>query len=359
MIKQLDRYLLRYFITALVTVSLAFGLLIVAINMVEELRRFLDNQVPLAQIAVYYTYYVGWIVKSFLPVFVLLAALISIGILARRNEILALKASGVSLYRISAPLLLFTFLLSVGHICYNELIFPEPNKKRVEMREYVIKKHSRDARLATRNIYRQVNKNLFFVINSYNIAMMEGQDIKIYHTRQDRLAELVTARRIRFTSQNWVLYDGVRRIFGDSGETFIQFDSLPAGYIEDRPADFEVPLGKPEDMGYEELKRYIELMKRTGGPYQHELVDLKLKLSFPFSSFIVILICVPIASNPKRGGIAVSFALGAAIALFYFVCFKVLQSLGYSAKLNADFAAWLINGIFLLLGIIIMFTARK
>jgi len=359
MFKVVDRYLLRYFISALLLVTFAFGLLIVAINMVEELRRFIDNDVPIGQIVLYYTYFTFWVVKSFLPVFVLLAALISIGILARRNELLAMKSSGISLYRIAAPILAFTFMLSLGHIYFNEVIFPEPNKKRVELHEFVIRKKSRGATMSTHNIYRQVNRNLFYVITSYNIPRKEGDDVKIYKSDEGRLREIITADKIKFTDRNWMLYDGVKRDFSDSGETYFTFDSLSAAYIEDKPADFEIPIGNPEDMGYAELQRYIDLMKRTGGPYRRELVDLKLKLAYPFASFIVILICVPIASNPKRGGVAVSFAIGSGIALTYFVSFKVVQSLGYSGRLSPDIAAWAVNAAFLLIGIVIITTSRK
>jgi lipopolysaccharide export system permease protein len=358
MIKVLDRYLLKYFVLSLITISLGFSIFFIAINMVEELRDLIDNHVPILQVLIYYIYFAGWITKSFLPVFVLLAALVSIGLLARRNEILAMKSSGLSLYRIAAPLLIFSFLLSMVHIYYNEFIFPDSNKKRVEMKEYIIENRSRD-QSASRNIYRQVNKDLFFIINSYNIPKMEGNDIKIYRSEENKLAELITAKKIKYTSQSWMLYDGTKRSSIDSGAPYVTFDSLPAGYIKDKPSDFEVPLGKPEDMGYKELKHYINLMKRTGGPYRRELVDLKIKLAYPLSSFIVILICVPIASNPKRGGIAVSFALGSGIAMMYFVAFKITQSLGYSEKLPPDIAAWAINVFFLLVGIIIMWRARK
>jgi lipopolysaccharide export system permease protein len=359
MIKVLDRHLLRHFIMALIMVSAAFSFLIVAINMVEQLSDFIDNEVPFIEVLTYYFYFLGWIFKSFLPVFVLLAALISVGILARKNELLAMKTNGISLYRITAPFFIFALLLAAGHIYYNEFIFPEPNKKMVEMKEYTIKHHARDARASTRNIYRQVNKDLFFVIGGYNIDKQEGTDIKLYRSDNNKLAEFITAKKIRFTERNWMLYSGVKRILGDSNETFITFDSLPAEYIRDKPADFETPIGRPEDMGYNELAHYIDLMKRTGAPYQRELVDLKLKLAYPLSSVIVILICVPIASNPKRGGIAVSFAVGAGIALLYFVAFKVTQSFGYNEKLPPNLAAWLINGIFFMVGLIIMVRTKK
>ena len=359
MIKVIDRYLLRYFLMALITVTVGIGILIVVINMVEELRHFIDHKVPLIEILTYYLYFAGWVIKTFLPVFVLLAALISIGILARRNEILAMKASGLSLYRISTPLLIFCFLLSVGHIYYNEFLFPKANKRRVEIKEFTIDRQSEKKRLTTTNIYRQVSKDLFYTINAYNIAKMEGNDIKLYRSNENKLIELITAQKIRYTNKNWMLYSGVSRTFADDNERFIPFDSLSVDYIRELPSDFEVPLGKPEDMGYDELEHYINTMKRTGGPYIRELVDLKLKLSYPLSSFIVILICVPIASNPRRGGIAVSFAQGAGIALLYFVAFKVTQSFGYSEKLSPDLAAWLINGIFFFIGLVIMFRTRK
>ena len=333
MIKTLDRYLLRNFISSLIIITLGFGILIIAINMVEELRDFIDHDVPLVEIFIYYIYFAGWILKSFLPVFVLLAALTSIGMLARKNEILAMKAGGISLYRIAAPILIFTFFLSIFHIYYNEYFYPPGNKKRVEMKEYTIKKVSPKANLSVHNIYRQVNKDIFFVIQGYDIPKKEGVGVKIYRSKDDKLTEMISAEKIQYT--------------------------LSAAYIKDKPSDFEKPLENPEDMGYNELKHYIDVMKRTGAPYQRELVDLRFKLSYPFASFIVILICVPIASNPKRGGIAISFAVGSGIAILYFVCFKIIQSLGYSEKLSPDLAAWLINGVFLLVGLVIMLRARK
>jgi len=214
--KTLDRYILTNFLSALIIISVGFGILIIAINMVEELRHFIDHEVPLGDIMIYYVYFAGWIIKSFLPVFVLLAALTSIGLLARRNEILAMKAAGVSLYRIAAPILVFTFLLSFMHIYYNEYFYPPGNKKRVEMKEYTIKKRSKRSKSSVNNIYRQVNNDVFFVIQGYDIPKREGTVIKIYRSENDKLAELITARKIKYTSRNWMLYDGVRRIFGDS-----------------------------------------------------------------------------------------------------------------------------------------------
>ena len=100
-------------------------------------------------------------------------------------------------------------------------------------------------------------------------------------------------------------------------------------------------------------------MKRTGGPHVRESIDLDLKMAYPLSSCIVVLICIPFASNPRRGGIAVSFALGTLVSLIYFVALRSLQSAGYNEKVPKELAVWGVNGLFFLVGLIAMWRARK
>ncbi|MDH4035651.1 MAG: LptF/LptG family permease, partial [candidate division Zixibacteria bacterium] len=180
-----------------------------------------------------------------------------------------------------------------------------------------------------------------------------------YRSEGNQLKEILTADRIEYVDAIWLASDGVVRTFDSTGETFREFPSLELKDIQETPDDFSKRIGKPEDMGYDELKRYIELMKRTGGPYVRESIDLDLKLAFPLSSCIVVLICIPFASNPRRGGIAVSFALGTLVSLVYFVMFRSLQSAGYNEKVPKELAVWGVNGLFFLIGIISMWRARK
>ena len=100
-------------------------------------------------------------------------------------------------------------------------------------------------------------------------------------------------------------------------------------------------------------------MKRAGSPYVREAIDLQIKYSFPLANFIVVLISIPFASNPKRGGVAVSFAVGTLFALIYFVLFRVLQSAGYNEKVPDYVAVWGVNALFFLVGLFSFITARK
>ncbi len=359
MLKRIDLYLLKSFFSALIVVTLGFGLTIIIINIIEELQDFVDHQVPLVKIVEYYFYWSGWVIKSFLPMFVLLASLFSLSLIARRNEILALKASGFSLYRIALPYMVVALLMSGGHFYYNEYIFPPANKKRLEIKEYVIEKRSRTSGSHITNIYRQVRPGFFYTLNNFNALRKEGRDLKIYITEDDRLSSIITAETIVYRTEKWMARNGVERIFTRAGEDYNEFEVMMLPDIEEKPEDFARKIGKPEDMGLEELKNYIDLMKRTGGPHIRESVDLGLKYSYPFTIFIVVLISIPIASNPRRGGIAISIAIGAMISLLYFILFRVMQSAGYNEKIPQEVAVWGVNGFFFLIGLLAMLKSRK
>lgn len=359
MIKRIDLYLLKSFFISLAVVTVAFGLTIIVINVVEELRDFIDHNVPFVNIIEYYMYFGGWVIKSFLPMFVLLATLFSVSMLARRNEILAMKTSGVSLYRITLPYLIIATLLSIGHIYYNEYLYPPANKRRLEIKEFTIEKRSKLTLSRVTNIYRQIRPGYFYTIASFNVDRKRGRDLKLYKTNQNRLSRIITASELYYRNHRWVARDGIVRSFDSTGESYSDFVEMTLPDILDTPEDFAKRIGKPEDMSYDELKAYIDLMKRTGGPYLRESIDLDMKLSYPLATIIVVLISIPFASNPRRGGIAVSIAAGSMISLVYFVLFRILQSAGYNEKIPKEIAVWGINGLFFMIGLVALLKARK
>ena len=360
MIKTLDRYLIRYFLQSLLVVTIAIGLTIIVINMVEELRDFIDHNVAFADIVTYYLYFGGWVIKSFLPVFVLLATMFSVSILARRRELLAMKASGRSLYRIALPLLVMGGILSVVHFYYNEYIFPPANKRRLEIKEFTIEQRSKSVFTNVRNIYRLISPGYFYSLADFNAERQEGSQLRLCKTADNKLKQIVTARQVIYRDFRWIGKEVAIRTFDDSShESYQKLDSLLLPDILDTPEDLAKRIGKPEDMSLDELRRYIDVMKRTGGPYLKESIDVRLKYVYPMTSFIVMLICIPFASNPRRAGIAVSFAVGAAIALGYFVLFRIMQSLGYNEKIPADLAVWGVNVLYFVIGTILMIGARK
>ena len=360
MIKIIDIYLLKKFFAALLVTAVAVGFTIIIINIIDQLRYFVDNDVPFMIILEYYFYFAGWVLKQFLPMFVLLATLFSVSLLARRNEFLAMKSLGLSLYRLALPLVIAALLLAIGHIYYNEVLYANANKRRVEIKEYTIKKRASRTQTHIKNIYRQISPGHFYTIGTFNVKRRQGENLNVYQKKNNKLASLISAKRIIFEDHYWVAVDGYVRLFEDTAnESYYEFDKMRLPEIQDKPENFARRLGKPEDMSYAELKDYIDIMKRTGGPYLRESIDLKIKIAYPLTSVMVVLLSIPFAANPKRGGIAFSFAIGALISLTYFVLFRVLQSAGYNEKIPEDLAVWGINILFFVIGVSTMIGARK
>lgn len=360
MLTIIDRYLLRHFLRALAVVTIAVGLTFMVINAVEELRDFIDHDVPLIQIFEYYIYFGGWIIKSFLPMFVLLAVLFSVSMLARRNEILAMKSAGISLYRLAAPFVVVAAIIAVGHFYYNEYIYPPAGKRKAEIKEFTIENRSKKSFEHVSNIYRQISPGHFYTIANMNVPRAEGTDLKIFHEENNRLLSIITAATIRYHNFRWVASEVIVRNFDDRAqESFAELDSLILPEIKEEPKDFARRVGKSNEMGIDELRHYIAMMKRVGGPHIREQVDLGLKYSFPMASILIVLVSIPFAANPRRGGTAVSFSIGALISLFYFVLFRAMQSAGYNERVPLEVAVWGVNGLFLAVGLVIMIRARK
>jgi lipopolysaccharide export system permease protein len=272
-----------------------------------------------------------------------------------------MKASGISLYRITLPLFLVTALLALFHFQYNEYIYPSANKRRLEIKNFTIERKSREALTKINNVYRQIRPGTFYTISDFNTNLGLGHNFRLYKSDNNQLAQIITAKKIVYRDFLWQAQDSVivRNFVDTLGNPFEEFDTLTIMSIKDRPDDFARSLGKPEDMSLDELKNYINLMKRTGGPHIREQIDLKIKYAYPLTSVIVVLISVPFASNPQRRGIAVSFAAGAMIALIYFVLFQMMKSAGYNEKIPQEIAVWGVNGLFFLVGIALMLRARK
>ncbi len=359
MIRTIDRYLLSRFIISLAIAVGAIMLIAIIVDLIENLEKIVDNAASAGDVIRYYVYFLPWIYKIIIPAAVLLAGLFSIGLLARNNEILAMKSAGISLYRIALPLLVFSLFLSAANFFFNEEVLPTATRERNIIKKGTIEKKNEPRGSVLYNLSKQGEGGYIYHFEIFRPGRMEAKNCLVQRFERDSLKESYRGEKMRFDRGCWIIYNGAYRNFAEEKETYVRFDSLVLNNCREKPEEFEKYRGKPEDMGYRELAGYIGVLKKTGSAYTRELVDLKTKLSFPLTCFIVILISIPLASNPKRSGVAMSFAIASGVSLLYFVIFKVTQSLGYSSKLPPDVAAWSINILFLIVGLIIFSRAHK
>ena len=131
----LDAYALKKMVKPFLIVLGLFVGIFVVVDLFDHAHSFIDNEVPLGVVFRYYVYYLPLIVVLTSPVAMLLATLLAVGGLSRRNELMALKGSGVSLYRILAPVLAMAVVVSVLNVVIGELILPPATRQRLLIKE--------------------------------------------------------------------------------------------------------------------------------------------------------------------------------------------------------------------------------
>ncbi|TAK61130.1 MAG: LPS export ABC transporter permease LptG [Bacteroidetes bacterium] len=360
--KQLDRYILRQFIITAFFALAAFTVIFLAVDMMENLDDFIDHNAPVNMIVTYYLYFMPEIIKLIIPVAMLMSALFTTGRLSTFNELTALKSSGVSLYRLMAPLLIFSLLVSAASVYFNGWIVPSANKKKFAISRTYFKKGIEY--FSKTNIFVQDSPTRIISLGEYNDATSSATLVSVQEFDPLDPTILISrydAREMLWDqfSDSWTLNDGTTRIFTNGKEFIKRFDSFHFSGLHFSPDDVKKKQQHPDEMDYTSLKKFIDNQKRAGQDIARWQVDYYGKIAFPFASFIVVLFGVPFSSVKRRSGLGVEFGIAVAICFFYMIFLKVSQAFGYNGDLHPVLTAWLANIIFLLGGLWNMVRVQK
>lgn len=356
--KLLDIYLLRRYLFCLFLSILSLILLSIVVDLIEKIDTFIDFQARPGLILRHYLYRTPYWIILTSPICILLATMFSLTSFARRNEIAAMKAAGISLYRLLLPIFAFALLFSCLAFLFVDYVVPEAtyryNSVRNEIRSY-----SRSDGSRRQVLLQDVQGQLIFA-RSYDAGRKRAHDIFWEQLHGARSTERLTAERLEWHEGEWILLEGNRYSFAEEGRPqFSAFDTLRLPLLTLLPADFARQQKKPEEMGYNELKSYISRARANGEDITRHLVDLHLKISFPLTCFIIVVLGAPLAANVRRAGLANSFGLGILICFSYYSFVKAGQALGWNQLLAPWLGAWIANLLFAALALVLLWRSHK
>ncbi len=341
---------------------IAFILIFILVDLMENLDDFIDRNVSLSIILKYYLYFSPEIIKLTLPVAVLLSCLFTTGRMSNLNELTAIKVAGVSLYRFMMPFLIISLLLSLISVYFNGWVVPRTNKKKLNLERVHMRKHLET--WGKYNIYIQDSYTRLLSIGYFDDELNIGHRIDIQDFDPNDLTKIIaryTAPAMKWDSlrDNWLLINCIYRKFEQSGESIEIVDTLNIGKLNFKPIDIKRKQMKPDEMNIDEMREFINDQIRSGNDPSRWLTDYYSKFAFPFSNFIVVLFGVALASQKRRAGLAMEFGISLLIAFLYFICMKIGASLGYARILHPFVSAWLANFVFLIGGIFVILKVRK
>jgi len=364
MMATLDLYVLRKFLKSLFGSITAFSVVVFVVNFVERGWRMVEQHHPgFEAMALYYVNYMPFYIVLAFPVAMLVSTLFSVSSLAKNHELDVMKASGLSLYRISFPILFAAFILSLGVMVFAEFVLTDCERRKDEIKAIRIEKKGDfpRSRMSRSNIHVLGEDGWIILGKRYNVQNKVGEGVDVHQIVENRFTKTYRAKTMVHSDSGWILIEGVfqRHIQLDMAGSYVPFDSLWAPFLVQTPdmlAKLRVP---PRQINFFNLLKRIRDKELIGEDAKKDWVELYLKITFPFANFILVLIGIPLAANPRRAGPSVGFGLSIIISFVFFVLIRTGQSLGNNGKIPPLLAASIGDIFFLMVGAIMFFKARK
>ncbi|HUP37956.1 MAG TPA: LPS export ABC transporter permease LptG [Candidatus Limnocylindria bacterium] len=356
----MDRYLVKQYLIYLGIGTGIGAVLVVVVDLLQTLDRFLRSKPPFFTILEHFVYRVPGELYKGLPMIVLIATVFLFLSLTRQRELDALKAAGVSLYRVSLPILLVAGAISVLAVVFQEVALPDINAKADEVDRVKIRGQlPRHLQRQTQIWYRSSDTR-FFRMALLDPAGKSMEGLTVLEIGPDfRLMERLDARTARWTAEGWQLTDGVlRRMDAQNRVTSEPFATRVVPMVE-HIDDFIKVHNAPDTMSFLELREYVTKLREGGHRVNRYLVQLYSKLSFPLVHVIMALVAIPFALvSPRSGGRAMGIGVAILIALGYWVLHSVAIAFAQADLLPAALAAWTANIVFAGIGTALLLSAR-
>lgn len=368
--KTLSRYVLFEFLKPLFFTILTFVGLYIISQLVDEMRTFVNHKPSVVLIILYYFYRIPYITVQIMPLSILLAALFSLGQLARHNELIALRGCGISFFRVVSPILTISFVLVVVVMIFNEVVIPYTNPRAIHIKRVSIEnKQDNPISLQRDWITRSVSGNRILHAKHLDAAIGYMEDITLLNfSNQIQLTSRIDAPRARWQQGTWTFEAGVVRRFNQNSQLIayqpferfaVQFKEHPREFIRQKKRDIQL-LSTP----IKELNHQIRLLKEIGIDPKNEEVNFHLKIAFPFANFILALLGVSlpfIFPTGRRSLVwtAIGFVITIITGFFYIGFIAVGTSFGKNGTLSPILSVWMANIVFGLIGLGLMIKARN
>ncbi|NIM57798.1 MAG: LptF/LptG family permease [Candidatus Aminicenantes bacterium] len=356
----LDRYAIRKYLAIFSLVFFSLLLISIIVTFFERIDNVYEHDKPLILLFEFVRYSIPEFIHYILPVTALTTTLLSLGLFTKFNEITAMKACGISLYRIILPVLLMACLVSFLSFYLQENVLPYSNKKKEEIWNKINDVPARSYSYLDRRWVLSKEKNRIYHYNYFDLQKSVFSQLSIY----DFDPSAWSFQR-RIYSERGYLRNGHLSLENCWSRDFV--NGIPTGFEKKEKIDlldaedkdhFKKRYKEPEQMSYTELRQYIEELEERDFDTVRFKVDLNYKVSFPLASLIMTLLGIPFAFSMGKKGTLVGIGLSIAIAMIYWGGIGVFKSIGYLNYLSAFLAAWGPNLIFGLIGLYLLFTLR-
>ncbi len=316
--KKIHRYVAGNFVSVLIYSTVFFVFLFVLSDFFGRLSRFLKYSVPFKDIALYYLYYTPFILYYFTPFIFALSALITLGVMSLRNEIIVMRASGINIFRISVPIFVLAVLTALLMFFANEYVIGSSLDRAYFIKVFRFSSTNRSAVWLKK-------ENMFIRAGTVNLSRAIARDVRIYVLDDNSIKRVIYAKRMLLGRR--VKLEGVRIVD-------IMMGSRPK--IETRRSmqlDFGIEVSElvksPSKSSYS-FSELLHLLKKDNKNRNYYLSLLVSRILYPLSVpvLLVLSFVFVLRITPRKSDFIRNVFFGSVMFLAYIVFFEMLVSMG-------------------------------
>jgi lipopolysaccharide export system permease protein len=348
----LNRYIAVAWLRLLALCLGSFVSVYLVLDMMEKIPRFIRAGGASGDILLYFVCKLPEMIGQTAAFSILMTTLLTLGLISRNSEIIAMRSCGISLLRISLPMLALGLAASLLLLVNAELIVPKSFERMEYIERVAIKKQNINAFFKRNNIwFRSDAMILQALMFDPQAKMLKGVVIWTLDTSMNPLSR-IDAEAAEFRDNRWILIRPVLKEFGQGPGFTVRSAPTMDIALNLKVDDLRVLDNNADNMSFLKLKEYAENLQSGGYQAYRYLTMMHAKLSAPFAAFVMVILGIPFSlRNSRSGGITLGIGASIGIGFTYFVVNAILLSYGRSGMLPPQVAAWGSNFIFLLGGI--------
>ncbi len=340
----LDDYVLRGFTLYFVIIVTSFLTLLLVFTLFELLGDIMRNQVSVFTVGEYLLNVVPYFLYSTTPLTILLAVLITFGLLQRSNEITAIKATGISLYRIVVPVLIASMLIAGVLFLSDQLYLPYTNKRQDALRNQIKGKPAQTYLRPDRKwIFGQHSDIYYYQFFDADRDVFGGVSVFQFDPHTFQITHRITADRAHWSQSmhRWVYEEGWERsLNGSAIERCSPFDAATFPELTEAPAYFKKEIKQSSEMSYDELSRYIHDLEQSGFDVVRLRVQLQKKIAYPLITLVMAVLAIPFAVSTGKRSALTGVATAIGIGVVYWTISGLFEAMGNLSQLPPVVAAW-------------------
>jgi LPS export ABC transporter permease LptG len=352
----IDIYLFQQFYYYFFVLLAGFVLIFDAFTLFDLLGDIARNHVPFLTVVNYFRYLIPLMIYQLAPLATLVATLVSLAILAKNNEVIALKASGISLYRLVVPLLLAGILVSGCLFLLDDTFLPYANQRQDALRNEIKGRPAQTYFEPARQwIYGENSKIYNYELFDSDRQLFGGLNVFELDPGTFQMRRRIFATRATWepTESLWILTGGWVRDFGSDGRVvrYEPFKATTLPELTEAPGYFRREVRQSFQMNWRQLGEYIASLRQAGFDTARLSVQWQKKFAFPLIAAIIVFLGAPFAFLVGTRGAVGGLAVAVGIGVVYWSTAALFEAMGSAGQLPPLLAAWAPDAIFGFLGV--------